>query len=49
MFWCEERMIYTLIKFGNYHNVILDKTMWFLSIKHEHSCMSFKNNVSFIW
>jgi hypothetical protein len=27
----------------------LHKTMWFFSIKHEHSCMSFNNNASFIW
>jgi hypothetical protein len=23
--------------------------MWFLYIKHEHSYMSFKNNVSYVW
>jgi hypothetical protein len=50
MFWCEVCTIYTLIKYPcNYHDVILNKTMWFLCIKHEHSRMSFKNNVSFIW
>jgi hypothetical protein len=26
----------------NYHDVILDKTMQFLCIKHEHSRLSFK-------
>jgi hypothetical protein len=25
----------------NYHDVILHKIMWFLCIKHAHSCMSF--------
>jgi hypothetical protein len=23
--------------------------MWFLCIKHEYSCISFENNVSFVW
>jgi len=33
----------------NYHDAILNIVMQFLCIKYEHSRMSFKNNVSFIW
>jgi hypothetical protein len=50
--WCLD-VKYVRFKFQlnmcNYRDVILHKTMKFLCIKQEHSHMSFKNNVSFIW
>jgi hypothetical protein len=41
-------MIYILINSSNYCDIILNKIKRFLCIKHEHSCVSFKNNVSSI-
>jgi hypothetical protein len=34
---------------NNYCDIILNKIMQFFYIKHEHSCISFKNNISSIW
>jgi hypothetical protein len=49
MFWCEICMIYILTKLYNNCDVILHKTMHFLCIKHKHSYVSFKKQVSFFW
>jgi hypothetical protein len=38
-----------ILNLCNYHDIILHNTMWFLSIRHEYSHMSLKNNVSCVW
>jgi hypothetical protein len=49
MFWCEIHMIYILTKFMQLLWYNLNKIKRFLCIKYEHSCISLKNNASFIW
>ncbi len=50
MFWCDTYIWFTFwLNLCNYHNLILHKTMWFLCIKHEHSCISLKKNVTYVW
>jgi hypothetical protein len=41
--------IYILTKYVQWSWLVLHKTIQFSCIKHEHSCMSFKKNVSSIW
>jgi hypothetical protein len=50
--WCLDMkyILFTFeVKLCNYHDVILGFLMRFLCIKQEHSSMSFKNNISFVW
>jgi hypothetical protein len=49
MSWCEVCIFIFKLNLCNYHDVILHIIMRFICNKHEHSCVSFKNNVSFVW